>query len=113
MMLNKKIGNVGEALAVKYLKEKSYQIKELNYTNKIGEIDIIAVHNDVIVFIEVKNRTTDKFGVGREAVNFYKQQKIRSVAQVYLKYKKLLDVLCRFDVIEITGDKIEHIENAF
>ena len=84
MMLNKKTGNVGEALAVKYLKEKSYQIKELNYTNKIGEIDIIATQNDTIVFIEVKSRTSNKFGVGREAVNFYKQQKIRKVAQCYL-----------------------------
>lgn len=113
MMINKQVGNIGEALAVKCLKENNYKIVQLNYTNKIGEIDIIAKDQETLVFVEVKSRTSDKFGFGREAVDFRKQQKIRNVAQVYLKYKKLRDVLCRFDVIEITGDKVEHIKNAF
>lgn len=112
-MLNKKIGNIGEASAVNFLKNKGYKILELNYTNKIGEIDIIANDNGTLVFVEVKSRTSDKFGLGREAVDYRKQYKIRQTATGYLKFKRLLDTSCRFDVVEITGDIIEHIENAF
>ena len=112
-MLNKKVGNIGEATAVNFLKQKGYKIVELNYTNKLGEIDIIAKDKEVLVFVEVKARSSDKFGMGREAVNFRKQQKIRLVAQGYLKYKKLFDVSCRFDVLDIMNDEITHIENAF
>ena len=112
-MLNKRVGNIGEAKAVSFLKQKGYKIIELNYTNKIGEIDIIAKDKEVLVFVEVKARSSDKFGMGREAVNFRKQQKIRLVAQGYLKYKKLFDVSCRFDVLDVMNDEITHIENAF
>ena len=112
-MLNKKVGNIGEATAVNFLKQKGYKIVELNYTNKLGEIDIVAKENNVLVFVEVKTRSSDKFGFGREAVDIRKQHKLRNVAQGYLKYKKLFDQSCRFDVIEIMGDKITHIENAF
>ena len=112
-MLNKRVGNVGEAMAVNFLKDKGYKIVELNYANKIGEIDIIASDKGTLVFVEVKSRSSDKFGLGREAVDLHKQNKLRLVAQGYLKYKKLFDVSCRFDVIEIMGEKITHIENAF
>ena len=112
-MINKRIGNIGEAEAVAFLKGKGYKIVETNYTNKIGEIDIVAKDKQTLVFVEVKSRSSDMFGLGREAVDFRKQQKIRLVAQGYIKYKKLFDVSCRFDVVEIMGDKITHIENAF
>ena len=112
-MLNKKVGNIGESPAVNFLKDKGYKIVELNYTNKIGEIDIIASDKGVLVFVEVKSRSSDKYGLGREAVDLRKQHKIMLVAEGYLKYNKLFDIGCRFDVIEIMGDEITHIENAF
>ena len=112
-MKSKTIGFVGEAIAVNYLKSNGYVILETNYTNQLGEIDIIAKYKNIIVFLEVKTRTSGKFGYGREAVDSRKQNKIRLVATGYLKYKRLIDVACRFDVIEITDDNIEHIENAF
>ena len=110
----KVVGLVGEVLAKEYLIEKGYKIVETNYKNKIGEIDIVAKYNSTIIFIEVKARESIKFGHPREAVNYYKQQKIRMVATSYLKLKKLYEkVPVRFDVIDIVGSKITHIENAF
>lgn len=114
MNINKsKIGKEQEEVALKFLKDKGYKILHKNYTCKIGEIDIIAEKKDTIIFIEVKYRKSDYFGLPREAVNYYKQQKIRQVATFYLKWNKSLNTKCQFDVVEILGDKITHIENCF
>ena len=88
-------------------------VVEQNYTTKIGEIDIIAKTNDIIVFVEVKDRQTKRFGMPREAVTAYKQNKIRKVAMQYLVAKHLTESRVRFDCVEILGDTITHIENAF
>lgn len=111
--LNKYKGNVGEFKACEYLKKKKYKIIETNYKNLIGEIDIIAVKNKNLIFIEVKARETCAFGRPSEAVTFRKQQKIIKTAESFLKtYKKRYNN-CQFDVIEVIGDEINHIENAF
>lgn len=106
-------GAIGESIAEGFLVNKGYDIIERNYKNKIGEIDLIARHNNRIVFIEVKSRATAQFGYPREAVNFKKQQKIRRVAEVFLKSKGLLDSFVRFDVVEILAGEITHLESAF
>lgn len=112
-IFNKVVGNNGEEIAYKYLKKKHYKILARNYKNPIGEIDIIAKQKDIIVFVEVKTRLSDYFGLPREAVDEHKQEKIRRVALGYLKHSRAMDSLIRFDVIEILDGKIEHIENAF
>lgn len=106
-------GKVGESLALEYLKKNKYKILEINFTCKIGEIDIIAMKKKQYIFVEVKNRSSDRFGMPREAVNYYKQQKIRQVAQLYLKMKHKEDADCQFDVVEILDGEINHIENCF
>lgn len=110
---NKIEGTGGEILAVNFLKKKKYKILETNFSNHVGEIDIIAEKDGVIAFIEVKRRQTLQYGRPIEAVDPRKQNKIRKVAEIYLmlKNKTLADV--RFDVIEILGDEINHVENAF
>lgn len=110
---NKIEGDSGEIQASNFLKSKGYVILQTNFKTKFGEIDIIALHKNVIVFVEVKKRSTCAFGRPCEAVDYRKQQTIRRVAEVYLmmKNKTLNDV--RFDVIEILGDEINQIENAF
>ncbi len=110
---NKVTGDSGEKLALEYLKNNKYKILKTNYKTNIGEIDIIAKLENTIVFVEVKTRMSDKFGLPREAVNYYKQLKIRQVASQYIKFNKLFDSLCRFDVIEILAGKITHIQNCF
>lgn len=110
---NKIKGNIGEVQAIAYLEKNNYILLEQNYKNAIGEIDIIAKKDNRIIFIEVKYRNTARFGYPREAVNYYKQQTIKRVAQVYLKHNRLNNSYIRFDVIEILGDKLTHLENAF
>lgn len=109
-------GKKGEILAQNYLKQNGYKIIATNMKNALGEIDIIATKDKTIVFVEVKTRLTRAFGDPSEAVNYFKQKKLRNVATLYLKQHRLLDATCRFDVISIVGDedfKINHIVDAF
>ena len=112
---NKIIGTAGESLAEKYLKKKKYKILAKNYTNRLGEIDIIASKKKVIVFVEVKTKTTLEFGRPSEMVTDEKQRKIHDVASLYLISSGLYDKQpVRFDVVEVLGEnEINHIENAF
>lgn len=110
---NKIEGDAGEILAINFLKDKGYKILETNFKTKLGEIDIIALQNGVIVFVEVKSRATLMYGRPCEAVNERKQQKIRRVAEFYLMIKHKMECDVRFDVVEIVGDEINLTENAF
>ena len=112
-MNNKIEGQIGENLACSYLKKQGYKILKQNYTNKIGEIDIIATKDSCIIFVEVKNRSSAKFGLPREAVTVYKQNTIRRVALGYLKETHNLETEIRFDVIEVLAGELTHIKNAF
>lgn len=112
--LNKLKGDIGENIACNYLKKQNYRIIETNYRTKTEEIDIIAQEKSgIIVFVEVKSRSSFEFGRPCEAVGVNKQKKIRCGAEFYLKTKKLYDAPCRFDVIEIFDDEINHIKDAF
>lgn len=111
---NKIKGSIGEAQAVSFLEENGYKILKTNYTTSIGEIDIIAQDTaGRIIFVEVKERGTAKFGYPREAVGALKQRKIRQVAQIFLKTNKKYGILIRFDVIEILAGNITHLKAAF
>lgn len=117
--MKKHIGLIGEELAANHIKNEGYNILERNYRTKLGELDIIARDQNIIIFIEVKTRTSNAYGTPSEAVNYKKQQTIRKLSQQYIKHKKL-DNSClgyRFDVIEVklAGKKykIDHMENAF
>jgi len=112
--LHKKfLGFFGEQRAVKLLKKKRYKIIEKNYKDKIGEVDIIAEKQGFLIFIEVKTRVSDDFGRPAEAVTVAKQRKYRLMAMGYVNRFGYEDTPIRFDVIEILGKEINHIENAF
>lgn len=112
--MNKRaVGSQYEGLATAYLLNKGYVILENNFRCKLGEIDIIAKHNEYIVFIEVKYRKTKQFGYPREALTYQKIRHIVRTAQYYLKIKVGYEKACRFDVIEILGEEITHLEAAF
>ena len=113
-MNTKLVGNKGEALAEAFLKDNGYKILDRNYKLKFGEIDLIAEKDNIISFVEVKYRSTNMFGLGREAVNYKKQTTIKKVAELYLLNKKLTEKDISFDVIELkSDDEIEHIKNCF
>jgi len=109
-------GKSGEKIALKYLKEKGYNILAKNYKTNLGEIDIIISNADTLIFVEVKTREDTKFlDRPAEAITAFKCKKINQVAAQYMSRFQLRHVPVRFDVIEIylVGGQIEHIENAF
>lgn len=109
-------GKSGEELAKNYLISKGYKILAMNYRNRIGEIDIIAMDKDILVFVEVKTRTSISYGYAFEAVDLRKQRKIINTSLVYIKYKNYINTQLRYDIIEVymTKDfRINHLENAF
>jgi len=110
-------GEKGESIAVKQLKKEGYKILERNYRTKLGEIDIIAKDGEVITFIEVKARKSEKYGTPRHAVTPAKQKKISMVALSYLKEKNQFDKKARFDVVTInpksSNSAVSIIKNAF
>ena len=112
---NKKLGNLGEDIAARYLEDKKYFILERNYSNKHGEIDIIAMDKGVLVFVEVKARKNRRFGLPQEAVNDTKKYKIDKTANAFVAEKNWYKLRRRYDIIEIIFDEnfINHIENAF
>lgn len=107
------LGVLGEKQAKNFLIKNKYKILQTNYTCPVGEIDIVAKQKDVIVFVEVKTRTSTQFGLPRESVTPFKQNKIRRVATCYLKENMLLNSPVRFDVVDILEGNITHITNAF
>ena len=112
---NKIIGDMGEKLAQNYLKRKGYKILDCNFKNHIGEIDIVCFDKSTktYVFVEVKTRNDLKYGLPREAVGIYKQNKIKTVAQSYMISHDIYNQKIRFDVVEIIDKDVTHIENAF
>jgi putative endonuclease len=122
--MNKKlVGLDGENLACSYLRRKGYKIITRNYRCRIGEIDIVARHKKTLIFCEVKTRNNKDFGEPFEAVTKFKQDRLRRLAECYLRsvhydQKFPKDFNFRFDVISIifgqnNDSEITHLENAF
>ena len=112
-MNRRTFGVEGERAARDYLVSRGYRILEMNYRAGAGEIDIIAGHRRTIVFIEVKRRASLTHGRPAEAVTPVKQRHILRTAMIYVQQNRLEGKPVRFDIIEITGDEIRHIESAF
>ena len=113
-MNHRSTGTKYEELAANQMRQEGYEILEMNYRCKIGEIDIVAKDGQYLVFGEVKYRKTSANGMPQEAVNFHKQKKISATAGYYLMTHHYDDsVNVRFDVISILGEKVEIIKNAF
>ncbi len=113
--MNKKaIGSKWEAAAREYIKMCGYKILCCNYKCSIGEIDIIAQEQKTMVFIEVKFRSSGRYGSAIEAVDNRKQQKIRQVAAYFLITTYHTEFIpCRFDVLGFDNENITYIKNAF
>ena len=114
---NKKIGKWGEQLAKDFLIKAGYQVIADNWTRKIGEIDLVAIKDNAIVFVEVKTRSTPFCGWGEEAVNHAKKKKISLLIDRYLlEEKKYQDFFPRFDIIIVElislTPKFIHYENV-
>ncbi len=114
--LGKLLGRSGEDRAAKHLAKLGYRVLERNYRTRQGEIDLIALDGDTVVFVEVKTRTSDAYGAPELAVDQRKQGRMVKAALGYLRQKKLHQMACRFDVVAIRGEddpQVDVIRNAF
>lgn len=115
-LFNKVTGKQGEDLAVNYLQEKGFEIIQRNFSNKFGEIDIIAKDKNILVFVEVKAKKGLDFGSPEEMVGKGKLHRIRNMATIYLNGR---DVPCRIDVVAVVlGEnnevvRLTHYENVY
>jgi len=107
------LGRRGEEISVEFLRKQGYKIMDRNYRCPQGEIDIVAKDKDVLCFVEVKTRRTEKYGLPAEAVNCHKQEKLARVALTYLKEKNISQQELRFDVVSVYPDRIEIMKDAF
>ena len=106
------LGRKGEEIAQLYLSEQSYEILEANWRFQKAEIDIIAKDKDILVFVEVKTRSTDKWGNPEDSISPKKQALIADAATQYMEeINHHWEV--RFDVISIVinGDDSHHLKH--
>jgi putative endonuclease len=115
----KSLGQQGEDAAARYLKRQGYCIVARGHDSRFGELDIIAVDDRTVVFVEVKTRRSTDAGHPAEAIDPRKQQRMTQAALAFLKSKRLLQNPARFDVVAITWPEntrqptVEHFKNAF
>lgn len=112
-----RVGREGEDLACFYLEGLHYQVLERNFRTRFGEIDIIAREKKALIFIEVKTRRSQSYGLPAEGVGRKKCQNLSRAAQYYITKHHLEDNEARFDLVAIRfsekGPIFELIKNAF
>ncbi len=117
MRYNKDIGNNGENIAAKFLEDKGFTVLSRNFRFKrYGEIDIIAVNKDLLIFVEVKTRNNKSYGGALYSINNRKKKTIRLTAKYFLSVNKIYgncELTCRFDMIALINNRIEWIQDIF
>jgi putative endonuclease len=114
----KALGNRGETLAAQRLESLGYAIRERNWRCPVGELDLVAERDGVLIFVEVRTRHGDKFGTPEESITPAKRAKLLEVAQTYLEEHAEEDRNWRIDVVAIEIGKrnevmrLDVIENA-
>ena len=111
--MSRQLGAVAEQRAAEYLQRQGYRVVDRNWTCRGGEIDLVCLDGDTLVFVEVRARASSSHGTPLETVVDLKRRRLVRAAAIYLHVKKREDAACRFDVVAITGDDLEHVEDAF
>tara|TARA_A200000113_G_C8575513_1_gene260821 strand:+ start:18 stop:368 length:351 start_codon:yes stop_codon:yes gene_type:complete len=116
MALHNNLGRLGENIAKDFLKQKGFIIIALNWRHLHYEIDIVARHQNILVFVEVKTRSTFKYGFPDESIDHKKENRLREAAEIYIEQKDLHNEI-RFDIVSIVKnnfeEKVYHITDAF
>jgi putative endonuclease len=112
-----RLGLAGEAAAERFIRRAGWRLLARRFRTRAGEIDLVALDGDVVVFVEVKTRRADGYGRPAESVTRTKRERIVRVARIYLARTGWHERRCRFDVVEVVpraGDfRVRHIEDAF
>lgn len=115
MKISDPLARDGEEIAAKYLKKLGYKIIDRNLRARNTELDIVAVHNNILVFVEVKTRTSDKFGTPFEQIAYWKLKSLVKAAEFYKITHTNLPEAMRIDAISVQISsgvpKVEHIQN--
>ncbi len=106
-------GRRGERIACRFLMRHGFDILARRHRGRSGELDIVALENEVLVFIEVKTRKTSEFGEPWEFVDWQKQQKLRRTAEEFIGDYDLGQYAYRFDIVSVTEKEVKHFRNAF
>ena len=113
------LGARGETIAARYLRRLGYKIVSRGDRHRLGEIDIVAVDGETLVFVEVKTRSSHHFGHPVEAVDDDKRRRLTRLALGFLMRYDLMENAARFDIIAVTWPEdskkptIQHYKNAF
>lgn len=114
---NRRTGDRGEEIALRYLGRRGYRLVERNYRTRHGEVDLILRHGSTLVFVEVKLRRGTGFGEPVEAVTARKQERIRALAEHYLAVREPDFEEVRFDVVGVLAGAgepvVRHVPHAF
>lgn len=110
-----KTGDLGEKLVAEKMEEMGMRILDRNFHSNLGEIDIIAMDGDILVFTEVKTRYNKEYGSALEAITYGKIQKILKTGQYYMIREDLTDLQVRLDAAEVYMEtkEINYIENVY
>ena len=111
-------GKQAEDIALNHLQQKSFRLLQRNFNCKGGELDLVMMDRDELVFVEVRFRQNDHYGDGIESINSQKQRKLRVAAETWLQRNHhVVFRACRFDVVSVKGNppdfQIEWIDDAF
>lgn len=116
MAEHNELGRKGEERAVAYLEKKGHRIIEKNWSFSGYEIDIVSEHEEFIVFVEVKTRTSSQWGDPGDFIDEHRMRRMIRAASHYLKINRI-DKPTRFDIVAIIWNQrqfeLEHIEDAF
>ena len=112
------LGVRGEKCAARYLKSHGYRILLRNYSCSAGEIDLIALDGQTLVFVEVKSRSDECFARAESALTFTKRRRLSRAARCYIQQKHPHNWPARFDVIAVImpadgSPLVRHTQNAF
>jgi len=106
-------GRKGERIAAIFLLRQGFDILARRYRGRSGELDIIALESNTLVFVEVKTRASRDFGEPWEFVDWRKQQILRRTAEEFIADHDMGQYAYRFDIVSVLGNKAELFRNAF
>jgi putative endonuclease len=106
-------GRKGERTACRLLLRLGFDILARRYRNRSGELDIVALEEDTLVFVEVKTRSSRQYGEPWEFVDWRKQQILRRTAEQFIADHDLVQYAYRFDIVSVVGNKAELFRNVF